>query len=52
MRPAEGIMIQNTHESILELSENVLFSIILNHNPLDSSNVVNSNDNYYNGKST
>ena len=37
-------MIQNTHESILELLENVLFSIVLNHNPLSSGNVVNSSN--------
>ena len=35
-------MIQNTMNPSLELLENVLFSIVLNHNPLGSGNVVNS----------
>jgi len=46
----EGIMIQNPHESIpgakmfrqKRVGENVLFSNILNHNPLDTGKVVNS----------
>ena len=57
LRPAEGITIQNTPEiqpwsqvfpiHVMETRrENDLFSIVLNHDPLGSGNVVNGYSNW------